>query len=186
MQPWMLTTVTGGKYCPVAPKPLPLKPHVGDVTKCAALGLSCVNVTPVSLNSTSAGSPPLKQRVKVATPRRYAYKKIWTDAECILLLLCTRMLIYRELKTITRAFYQCIERKPGVCWGRAAEKKLKRMITFKNWKTCNKNKVLEEIDVQLKSFGASTKVSRDSKLFKVVHRIITKKSEPKFEESEEV
>ena len=183
LQPCMFPSLSNLKADSSIAKPLPVKPLLSDTQKDAGFMLpNTITQQPARCAAAVVPALPVKQRMKIATPRRYAYKKIWTDSECILLLLCTRMLIYRELKTITRAFYQCIERKPGVCWGRAAEKKLKRMITFKNWKTCNKNKVLEEIDLQLKSFGASPKVSRDSKLFKVVHRIITKKSEPELQE----
>lgn len=39
-----------------------------------------------------------------------------------------------------------IKRDPGKCFGRAAEKKLKRLNVFENWKTCDKNIVIDNID----------------------------------------
>ena len=52
--------------------------------------------------------------------------------EIIVLLQMTRLMICCELKSVAKALFECINRSPGESYGRAAEKKLKRMEIFKN------------------------------------------------------
>lgn len=106
--------------------------------------------TPQSAN---AILKPIGRRKRSQVGRRRRSNE-WKKEEVILLLQCTKLLIHCELKTISQALFSCIKRSPGKCWGRAAEKKLKRMKIFVNWKTCNKEEVLESIDEHLRKLGA--------------------------------
>ena len=77
----------------------------------------------------------------------------WSSDEVIMLLQCTKLLINCELKCISRALFPFIRRSPGKCWGRAAEKKLKRMNIFGNWRQSNKVDVLGRINKKLQELG---------------------------------
>lgn len=77
----------------------------------------------------------------------------WSSEEVIMLLQCTKLLINCELKCISRALFPFIRRSPGKCWGRAAEKKLKRMNIFGNWRQSNKGDVLKRINMKLRELG---------------------------------
>ena len=77
----------------------------------------------------------------------------WTEEDVVLLLNCTKLLANFELKTISEALFHCIKRNPGKCHGRAAEKKLKRLGIFENWKTADKKSVVQKIDKKLEEFG---------------------------------
>lgn len=78
----------------------------------------------------------------------------WTRAEIIILLQCTKLLIDCELKCVSQALYHFTSRKPGKCFGRAAEKKLKRLEVFENWRKSNKQAVVARIDLMLRHYEA--------------------------------
>ena len=90
-------------------------------------------------------SPDLKRR------RRHDE---WTRAEIVILLQCTKLLIDCELKCVSQALYHFTTRKPGKCYGRAAEKKLKRLEVFENWRKCNKDAVIARINLMLRHYDA--------------------------------
>mmetsp|Transcript_6396 Transcript_6396/g.7321 ORF Transcript_6396/g.7321 Transcript_6396/m.7321 type:complete len:280 (-) Transcript_6396:131-970(-) len=121
----------------------------------------------------SSGAKPGRKRKLLKTPTKEKKSKIepadkgsnkrrrrcneWTPEDVVLLLNCTKILVNFELKTISEALFLCIKRNPGKCKGRAAEKKLKRLGIFENWKTADKNLVVTKIDKKLEEFGETGK-----------------------------
>mmetsp|Transcript_11153 Transcript_11153/g.13502 ORF Transcript_11153/g.13502 Transcript_11153/m.13502 type:complete len:357 (+) Transcript_11153:145-1215(+) len=94
-----------------------------------------------------------KPTVKRPKPAGRATAKVtkrsneWTPESMKVLLFLAKHLVEFELKLISEAAFIVIDRKPKTAGEyRAAEKKLKRMKVFKNWKTKNIDEVIRNID----------------------------------------
>lgn len=124
------------------------------------------NVLPVT-------EPEKKPKVYKFKRRTKSEKKSWTREEIILLLQAAKLLLHRDLKTITKAIYACIDRKPGKCWGRGAEKKLKRILCFQNWRTADKTQISRVLNKRLKEYNAE-RISPDSQIYKVAKALTFK------------
>lgn len=96
-------------------------------------------------------------------------KNEWNDSEIITLLQITKVMIDCELKSVAKALFECIERSPGKSYGRAAEKKLKRMEIFENWKKCDRKKIIENIDKKLRAFGPHA-IDIDNRVFLIARK----------------
>lgn len=142
-----------------------------DVNK--SLKRSIYEVNGMSPQAAPPMQPVKKQKVYKFKRRAKSEKKSWTRNEIILLLQAAKLLLHRDLKTITKAIYACIDRKPGKCWGRGAEKKLKRILCFQNWRTADKVQVSKLIDKQLKEYQAE-EISPDSKIYQVAQSLTAK------------
>lgn len=119
-----------------------------------------------------------KRREKKAKEHKFkrrakSEKKSWTRDEIVLLLQAAKLLLHRDLKTITKAIYACIDRKPGKCWGRGAEKKLKRILCFQNWRTADKHQVSKLINKRLKEYDAEV-IPHNSKIYLVAKSLALK------------
>ena len=114
-----------------------------------------------------------KAKVYKFKRRAKSEKKSWTRDEIVLLLQAAKLLLHRDLKTITKAIYACIDRKPGKCWGRGAEKKLKRILCFQNWRTADKAQVSRLINKRLKEYDAEV-IPHDSKIYLVAKSLALK------------
>lgn len=93
---------------------------------------------------------------KGTPPQRKKRKNEWNDDEIIALLQITKIMIDCELKSVAKALFECIKRSPGKSYGRAAEKKLKRMEIFENWKRCDNEKIITNINKKLIELGVKT------------------------------
>ena len=78
-------------------------------------------------------------------------KRAWSYNSTVLLLQCAKEMLHCELKEITRVVSTRLYKKHG---GSGAEKQLKRLIQFENWRQCDKTKIAEKIDLLLKVLKA--------------------------------
>ena len=94
-------------------------------------------------------------------------KRAWSYDSTVLLLQCAKEMLHCELKEITKVVSTRLYKKHG---GRAAEKKLKRLVQFDNWRQCDKSEVAERIDLLLKVLKADEEIV-DSKLLRLARKV---------------
>ena len=115
-----------------------------------------------SANSTTCSGA--LQRRKLGVNRE---KRAWSYESTVLLLQCAKEMLHCELKEITRVVSTRLYKRHG---GRAAEKKLKRLVQFDNWRQCDKSEVAERIDLLLKVLKADNNIV-DSKLLAMARKV---------------
>lgn len=131
---------------------------------------SCLQQNHLGANFQSCKLPPLKPSKKNGFKRQLNVnkeKRAWSHTSTVLLLQCAKEMLHCELKEITKVVSIRLCDKHS---GRAAEKKLKRLIGFENWRQCDKTKISEKIDEQLKRLRADSNLG-DKKLLKMAKRI---------------
>eukprot|EP00924_Labyrinthula_sp_SR-Ha-C_P007218 snap_masked-scaffold_8-processed-gene-12.31-mRNA-1 protein AED:1.00 eAED:1.00 QI:0/-1/0/0/-1/1/1/0/303 len=99
--------------------------------------------------------PQLKKKKprRVSKKNRKKRTNEWKDEEVVILLQLTKLMVGCELKTLAKALFSLIEREQGKSFGRAAEKKLRRMGIFENWKKTKKEIIVQNVDRHLKQLS---------------------------------
>lgn len=121
-----------------------------DSSKSMSISLECIENRSPNQKREPSVSP---HELSPGSKRRRRHDE-WTREEIVILLQCTKLLIDCELKCVSQALYHFTSRKPGKCFGRAAEKKLKRLEIFENWRKANKDTVIERVDMMLEHYEA--------------------------------